>query len=232
MQQSTGKDRDAQGGGTQAPLVVATATPAVCPGQQGLERGVWGHSWAQARRCPHTHTLPQKATAAAASGVGWDEVSSELEVLLVLHNPSAVTAMMALGTCGTLCQPFMAQGNTCWPHVGPWTRRMQHQSRAMGNAMPTLLSTRTRDTVLGQKQPCMTKDGGHLTSPAQGKGVPTFGEFQPWREGQWAQQWRACVSSDPEPHQCSPWSLSVPRHPRPSSSSPAPGLKPAAASAP
>lgn len=52
---------------------------------------------------------------------------------------------------------------------------MKHQSRDMGNAMPTLLSTRTWDitlALLGQKQPCMTRDRGHLTSPAQlqGKG--------------------------------------------------------------
>lgn len=49
---------------------------------------------------------------------------------------------------------------------------MQHQSRAMGNAMPALLNTRTWDTTLGQKQPCMTRDRGQLTSPAQlqGKG--------------------------------------------------------------
>lgn len=169
MQQGTGKDRDAgEGGGTQAPLVVATATPAVCPGQQGLW-GVWGHFWARARRCPHTHTLPQGATAAAASGVGWDEVGPELEVLLALHSPSAVTA---LGTWGTPRQPCVARGNTCWPRVALWTLWMQHQSRAMGSVMPTLLSTRTWDTRLGQKCPYMTRDRGHLTSPAQlqGKG--------------------------------------------------------------
>lgn len=40
----------------------------------------------------------------------------------------------------------------------------------MGNAMPTLLSTRTWDTTLGQKQPCMARNRGHLTSPAQEKG--------------------------------------------------------------
>lgn len=117
MQQSTGKNREAgEGGGTQAPLAVATATPAVCPDQQGLERGVWGHCWAQARRCPHTHMLPQEATAAAALGVGWDEVGSELEVLLAPHSPSAVTATIALGTWGTPRQP-------CVIHAGPMWHR-------------------------------------------------------------------------------------------------------------
>lgn len=56
MQQSrAGKERDAGGGGgtpAPAPLAVATATPAVCPGQRGLERGVWGQRWAQARCHP------------------------------------------------------------------------------------------------------------------------------------------------------------------------------------
>lgn len=144
MQQSrAGKERDAGGGGgtpAPAPLAVATATPAVCLGQRGLERGVWGQRWAQARCHPCPRTPLREAMEAAPPGAGWDDGGSELEPLLSPHRPSAVTATTALGTRGTprwSCTAPGHGGHHTSParHKGPHTSPAWHRGRCANPAL-------------------------------------------------------------------------------------------------
>lgn len=185
--------------------------------------------------------------------MGWDEGGSELEPLLSPHRPSAATATMALGnhtgpaqhqdTVDTTPALHSTRDHTPALHgTGDVVDAVPalHYSGDMGDATPALLGTRTRGTP---HWPCSARNTpaqprmGDATPALHGSrdtGVLTFGEH--WAPGgrDAGCSGKGVVCPVTRCHASAPrgpflWPGTVPGPPcRPR----APGLKPAAASAP